>query len=306
MSASPRLEVGLLSLGDGGALPAERHRAIVERAALAERLGFDSLWLGEPLAGGGGPSAPAVVLAAIAARTERLRLGTAVPRVADLDPVRVAEDYATLDGISGGRVELAAGHGPLAGAGDATGPESEEGRARLRETLELVRRLWTETEVTWSGRFRAPLERVTVEPRVVQEPHPPLWIGADGSLASADLAAELGLPLLLPLPSLLAPPAGWASLVARYRERAARYRERAARAGQPARLGACHPVQVGWLLDEAAPCGSPDEVTERILAAREALGLDVELLAFDVEGRPEARVRETLERFGRAVLPHLR
>lgn len=289
----------MLSLGDGGVVPAERHRAIVERAALAERLGFDSLWLGEPLAGDGGPSAPAVVLAAIAARTERLRLGTVVARVADLDPVRVAEDYATLDGISGGRVELAAGPGLLAGAGDATGPESEEGRVRLRETLELVRRLWTETEVTWSGRFRAPLERVTVEPRVVQEPHPPLWIGADGSLASADLAAELGLPLLLPLPSLLAPPAGWASLVARYRERAAR-------AGQPARLGACHPVPVGWLLGEAAPCGSPDEVTERILAAREALGLDVELLAFDVGGRPEPRVRETLERFGSAVLPHLR
>lgn len=341
------LEIGLLSLGDclddpvggGRPTPAARHRAIVESAVLGEQLGFDSVWLGEHHFCDYVLSAPPVVLAAIAARTERLRLGTGVTLLANLDPVRVAEDYATLDGISGGRVELVAGRGILADTYEAFGQKADESRERFRENLELLRRLWTETDVTWSGRFRAPLERVTVEPRPVQRPHPPLWIGGGSSLHSVDLAAELGLPLMLP--SVLAPPIRFAPLVERYRARAAA-------AGHVPRVGACNHVHVGpssqearerwrpyylnylafvdriWtrrelvhpgariemdydrLLGGVALCGSPDEVAERILATREALGLDVQLLMFDLGGLPEPALRETLERFGTAVLPRLR
>jgi alkanesulfonate monooxygenase SsuD/methylene tetrahydromethanopterin reductase-like flavin-dependent oxidoreductase (luciferase family) len=349
-------QIGLLSLGDrledpvggGRPTPAERHRAIVESAVLAEQLGFDSLWLGEHHFCDYVRSAPPVVLAAIAARTERLRLGTGVTLLANLDPVRVAEDYATLDGISGGRVELVAGRGILAETYEAFGQKPEpmirratrESRERFRENVELLRRLWIETELSWSGRFRAPLERVTVEPRPVQQPHPPLWIGGGSSLHSVDLAAELGLPLMLP--TVLAPPAHFAPLVDRYRTRAAR-------AGHPARVGACHhahvaadghaarerwrpyylnylqfvdrvwqhrervhreaPVRLDYdqlLAEGVALCGSPAEVAERMLAARELLGLDVQLLLFDLGGLPEPTLRETLERFAADALPLLR
>lgn len=341
-----RLEVGLLSLGDcladpvggGRPTPAERHRAIVESAVLAERLGFDSIWLGEHHFCDYVLSAPPVVLAAIAARTERVRLGTGVTLLANLDPVRVAEDYATLDGISNGRVELVAGRGILADTYEAFGQKTDESRERFRENLLLLRRLWTESDVAWSGRFRAPLDRVTVEPRPVQQPHPPLWIGGGSSPESVDLAADLGLPLMLP--SVLAPPSAFAPLVERYRERAAR-------AGHPARVGACNHVHVGpdaatarerwrpyyanyldfvariWqrrelvnprrvelryekLLGGVALCGTPAEVAERLLANRAALGLDVQLLMFDLGGLPEPAVREALERFAADALPLLR
>lgn len=347
MATSPPCRIGLLSLGDcledpidgGRPTPAARHRAIVESAVLAERLGFDSVWLGEHHFCDYVLSAPPVVLAAIAARTERLRLGTGVTLLANLDPVRVAEDYATLDGISNGRVELVAGRGILADTYEAFGQKTDESRERFRENLTLLRRLWTETGVTWSGRFRAPLEQVTVEPRPVQQPHPPLWVGGGSSPESVDLAAELGLPLMLP--SVLAPPDRFLPLVERYRERAAR-------AGHVPRVGACNHVHVGadgeaarehwrpyyanylrfvdrvWqrrelvhprarveldderLLGGVAVCGSPSEVAERLLATRALLGLDVHLLMFDLGGLPEPALREALERFGADVLPALR
>jgi len=342
------VQIGVLSLGDclddpvagGRPTPAARHRAIVENAVLAERLGFDSVWLGlHPFCDDVLP-APPVVLAAIAARTGRLRLGTGVTPLASLDPLRVAEDYATLDGISGGRVELVARRGFPADADEPSGPRADESRARFRESLELLRRLWTETDVTWSGRFRTPLERVTVEPRPAQQPHPPLWVAAGRAPESVDLAAELGLPLLLP--NGLAPPERLAALVDRYRERSAR-------AGHAARVGACSPVHVGadarearerWrpyylrslrsggrvrqrqelfhpraqgeldydrrLADGVALCGSAAEVAERILATRERLGLDVQLLLFDLGGLPEPAVRDAMECFGADVLPALR
>jgi alkanesulfonate monooxygenase SsuD/methylene tetrahydromethanopterin reductase-like flavin-dependent oxidoreductase (luciferase family) len=306
----PAPEIGLLSLGDGlddagvgRTTPAERQRAIVARAVLAERLGFDSVWLAGPVPGGAGPAAPAVVLAAIAARTERVRLGAGVTLLAPLDPLRVAEDYATLDGISGGRVEL------LAGCGAASDPlrrRTDESHERFRENVELLRRLWTEAELCWSGRFRAPLERVTVEPRPVQRPHPPLWIEA-GTADAVALAAELGLPLLLPcLGSSLE---RFAPLVDRYRERA----------GAVARVAACHALKVvlpGRAVHEQGDAtsasfhhflgASPAALAERVRAARETLQLDVQLLAFELGGLPEPARRETLERFGAEALPLLR
>jgi alkanesulfonate monooxygenase SsuD/methylene tetrahydromethanopterin reductase-like flavin-dependent oxidoreductase (luciferase family) len=343
-------ELGVLSLGDcladpvSGVRPtdAERHRAIVESAVHAEVLGFDSIWLGEHHFCDYVMSAPPVVLAAIAARTERIRLGTGVTLLANLDPVRVAEDYATLDGISSGRVELVAGRGILADTYAAFGQSVDESRERFRENLELLRRLWTETEVHWSGRFRARLDGVTVEPRPVQQPHPPLWIGGGSSAASVDLAAELGLPLMLP--SVLAPPIRFLPLVERYRERFAKAGHDPGRL----RVGACNHVHVGrasqqarafwrpyyrnyldfveriWthrerthpkarvdfdderLLEGVAICGSPAEVVDRIAATRQALGLDVHLLMFDLGGLPAGELARTLELFAAEVLPQLR
>ena len=182
------MKIGVLSLGDclddpvSGAVtsPAERHRAIVDEGVLAETLGFDSVWLGEHHFCDYVLAAPPVVLAAIAARTTRIRLGTGVTLLANLDPVRVAEDYATVDAISNGRVELSVGRGILVDTYEVFGQKPDQSRERFRENLELLRRLWSERDVTWSGRFRAPLDHVTVEPRPVQRPHPPIWVGGEG------------------------------------------------------------------------------------------------------------------------------
>ena len=344
------MQIGLLSLGDcladpqDGArpTPAARHRAIIDEAVLAESLGFDSVWLGEHHFCDYVLASPPVVLAAIAARTQRVRLGTGVTLLANLDPVRVAEDYATVDAIADGRVELVAGRGILVDTYEAFGQKPDESRERFRENVELLRRLWSETEVTWSGRFRAPLDAVTLEPRPVQRPHPPIWIGGGSSLHSVDLAAELGLPLMLP--SVLAPALDFAPLVARYRSRFAA----AGHDPAGARVGCCHHVHVartsqaareGWrpyylnylrfldrvwtrrelvsakaridldfdrLVETVAICGSPAEVADRIGAARDALGLDVHLAMFDLGGLPSDRVAAAMALYAAEVAPQVR
>ncbi|MGH7290357.1 MAG: LLM class flavin-dependent oxidoreductase [Myxococcota bacterium] len=344
------MDEGLLILGDHLADPhtgmrssqAERHRQFVELGAYSEVLGFDSIWLGEHHLCDYILSSPPVVLAAIAERTRRLRLGTAVTLLGTLDPVRAAEDYATVDALSGGRLEVVAGRGVLKRTYRDFGLDPADSRELYGENVELLLRLWTETDVHWSGTFRAPLDGVTVAPAPVQKPHPPLWIGGGSSFDSIDLAARLGLPLMLP--SVLAPPEAFAPMVERYRERFAAAGHRDA----SPRVGACSHVHVGvdsetarrvwrpyhlnylgWVaglmaqagvnIDSggAAPpsldferlirgpsvCGSPAEVSDRILGMRERLGLDLHIAMFDHGGMPEKLVLETLELFASRVLP---
>jgi alkanesulfonate monooxygenase SsuD/methylene tetrahydromethanopterin reductase-like flavin-dependent oxidoreductase (luciferase family) len=345
---------GLLILGDHLPDPhsgvrvgqAERQRQFVDLGVRAEALGFDSVWLGEHHLCDYILSSPPVVLAAIASLTRTLRLGTAVTLLGNLDPVRAAEDYATVDALSGGRVEVVAGRGVLQRTYRDFGRDPADSRALYRENLELLLRLWTESDVHWSGRFRAPLSGVTVTPAPVQKPHPPLWIGGGSSVESIDLAASLGLPLMLP--SVLAPPQAFAPMVERYRERFAA----SGHARAVPRVGACSHVHVaedsdaarrrwkpyhmnylGWVMgliarggvNAEAPgalartpsleferliagpsvCGSPAEVSDRILAMREALGLDLHIAMFDHGGMPEKLVVETLELFAARVLPEL-
>lgn len=219
------MRTGMLILGDHLADPttgarapaAARYRQIVELGVAAEALGFDLVALGEHHLCDYILSAPPVVLAAIAERTTRIRLGTGVTLLGSLDPVRVAEDYATVDLVSNGRVELVAGRGILRRTYGDFGLDPADSRARFEEGVELLLEVWSREVVHWRGRFRAPLEGVTVQPRPLQAPHPPLWIGGGSSAESVDLAARLGLPLMLP--SVLAPAEAFRPLVERYRER---------------------------------------------------------------------------------------
>jgi alkanesulfonate monooxygenase SsuD/methylene tetrahydromethanopterin reductase-like flavin-dependent oxidoreductase (luciferase family) len=240
------MRLGIVHPAEPEATGAAPEHDPLEAARHLEELGLDALWLGPPA---GGPAAP-IRLAALAARTSRLRLGAALA-LAGHDPVRVAEDWATLDGISGGRVELGVTD-PLAG---------EEDALALRERLELLVRLFEQEEVSWSGSFRPPLERVTVQPRPVQRPHPPAWLLCAGSERAADLAGALGLPLLL---AGELPPEALAPLVGRYRERLAR-------AGRDA-------VPVG-LVSEVR--GRSAEVARRLAALRDAHGLSLHLARLD-------------------------
>jgi alkanesulfonate monooxygenase SsuD/methylene tetrahydromethanopterin reductase-like flavin-dependent oxidoreductase (luciferase family) len=219
------MEVGLLILGDHLADPtsgvrmpaAARYRQMVELGVTAEAAGFALVCVGEHHLCDYILSAPPVVLAAIGERTRRIRLGTGVTLLGSLDPVRVAEDYATVDVLSNGRLELVAGRGILRRTYADFGFDPADSRALFEESLALLLQVWSEPVVTWRGRFRAPLDGVTVQPRPLQQPHPPVWVGGGSSAESIDLAARLGLPLLLP--SVLAAPEVFRPLVDRYRER---------------------------------------------------------------------------------------
>jgi alkanesulfonate monooxygenase SsuD/methylene tetrahydromethanopterin reductase-like flavin-dependent oxidoreductase (luciferase family) len=154
------VDVGLLTLGDVATDPltgsrrthAERHRNIIEQAVRAEERGFTSVHVGEHHFCDYIVSSPPVVLAAIAERTTTLRLSTGVALGVNLDPVRVAEDYATVDAISGGRVEPCIGRGtffPHTFA--AFGQDPRRAHDLFAENIELLLRLWSEDEVHWSG-----------------------------------------------------------------------------------------------------------------------------------------------------------
>jgi alkanesulfonate monooxygenase SsuD/methylene tetrahydromethanopterin reductase-like flavin-dependent oxidoreductase (luciferase family) len=334
--------LGLLSLADDMTDPttgqrasrAERLQQIVDAAVMAEQAGFAHVGLGEHHFGPYILPSPFLLLAAIAARTRRIRLGSAVTLLACLDPVRVAEDLATLDLVSGGRAELTVARGVEPSTMNAFGiTDSDTLRARFDEHLRLLLRLLTEDQVTWSGRFRSPLRDVRLSPRPVQTPHPTISVGGGLSTISCDLAAELGLPLALP--SLFRFPEDYLPIVDRYRAgMAARgWSDRAsvsypsyvhvARTSQEARARwrphleaygrfavECRgsygrPMDYESLLRGPAICGSPAEVIDRIAEINQQLGLAVHYLMLDAGGLPPDQVRDVIDLLGSDVLPRL-
>jgi alkanesulfonate monooxygenase SsuD/methylene tetrahydromethanopterin reductase-like flavin-dependent oxidoreductase (luciferase family) len=327
------MDVYLLILGDhlpdpstGRAVSeADRLRAIVEQAVVAEEAGFSGVAIGEHHFTRYIVSAPELLLATIAARTTTLRLSTGVTLLAHHDPVRVAEELATLDVLSRGRAELIVARG-VSQRTDAAFGVQDDLRARFDENLRLLLRLLEEPHVTWEGKYRSPLVDVTTTPRPVQQPRPLVWIGS-GSAVSADLAVELGLPLMLP--STLRDPGTHRSVVERYREAmsgggrvalpshvfvaptAAGARERwrphlTAYAHFADRWRGDGDVDVDALMEGAAVCGDPGEVTERLNALTALLGLDAQLVMVDIGGLPHEVVLDTIRLFGAEVLPNLK
>ena len=157
------MKLGLMTLGDlmadpvtGGTMsPQERYRMLIDAAVIADETGFHSINVGEHHGLGYEISAPPVLLSAIAERTTSLRLGTAVALLANLDTLRLAEDYATVDVISGGRVEITVGRGNFfASTYTLFGQDVEESRDRFDEALRLLVQLWPGEGLHWEGRFR--------------------------------------------------------------------------------------------------------------------------------------------------------
>jgi alkanesulfonate monooxygenase SsuD/methylene tetrahydromethanopterin reductase-like flavin-dependent oxidoreductase (luciferase family) len=344
------MKVGLLSLGDlvtdpvttQRRSPAQRHRNLVEQAVLAESVGFDMVNLGEHHACDYILSAPAVVLGAIAERTSRLRLSTGVALGVNNDPLRLAEDYATVDALSGGRVEPVVGRGTyfphtFAALGQDPGCAKEV----FAEHVELLVRLWSEEDVHWSGRHRAPLEGVTMHPRPTQMPRPPIWLGAGGSVESVDLAARLGLWLMLP--TVFGTPEQFRPMVDRYCEQWERHGHdlatrrigccthffvapttAAARTAWAPRYhayvqfvsdliawstggrGAVAPFDFDRLTSTIAVCGSPAEAVDRLGRFRDLLSLDTSLLMLDMGGMPDDELFAAIELTGAEVIPQLR
>jgi probable LLM family oxidoreductase len=214
------MQLGLATFADlsSGVSPEQRMRDLIEEAVLAEELGLDVFAIGEHHRPDFLISSPAVALAAIAARTERIRLSSAVTVLSSDDPVRVFQQFAELDLISGGRAEIMAGRGSFTESFPLFGYDLDDYDELFAEKLELLLEIRALTSVTWSGRLRAPLHEAGVWPRPIQDPLP-VWVAVGGTPQSVARAGLLGLPLTLAI--IGGQPERFAPLVALYRRAAA-------------------------------------------------------------------------------------
>ncbi|MEW1721989.1 LLM class flavin-dependent oxidoreductase [Streptomyces sp. NPDC093109] len=313
----------------------DRLREVVDNAVLAEELGFDGYGVGERHERPFISSSPPVVLSHIAARTSTIRLFTAVTTLSLLDPVRAYEDYATLDHLSGGRLELIIGKGNGAAQRDLFDVTPEDQWDRNIESYELFRRLWREEKVTWSGRFRPPLVNAEVWPRPLQRPVR-VWHGSATSERSVDLAAKWGDPIFSA--NVTNPIEPYAALIRHYRERWAHYGHDpaaavvgagtagfyAARTSQEAlrtfrplfearlalqtRMGLepVFPTLEDFVERSSALIGSPQQIIDKVHRYHERFGHQVTHLQADRAGLTADQHRETLELFQSDIAPALR
>jgi probable LLM family oxidoreductase len=192
------MELGLATFADlsSGVSPQHRMRDLLEEAELADELGLDVFAVGEHHRPDFLISAPAVALAAIAARTSQIRLSSAVTVLSSDDPVRVFQEFAEVDLISGGRAEIMAGRGSFIESFPLFGYDLDDYDDLYAEKLGLLLAIRDSNQVTWAGRLRAPLQHAGVWPRPVQDPLP-VWVAVGGSPQSVVRAGSLGLPLTL-------------------------------------------------------------------------------------------------------------
>ncbi|MFC8592644.1 LLM class flavin-dependent oxidoreductase [Streptomyces atroolivaceus] len=326
-----------------GELPsaAERFHEVIETGAAAERLGFDAYAIGERHAGPFLSSSPGVILGALAARTSTIRLLTGVTVVAILDPVRVAEEFATLDQIARGRLELVVGKGAEAGHFSLFGLDEERQWDLQKEKYELLRRLWSEEGVDWDGEFRPPLKNVTTVPRPYAGP-PRIWHGSATSLNSPELAARHGDPLFTA--NAIQPREAYARLIAYYRQRfeaygrdpadarvaagsgglliadttrkaVERYKElyeaKVAQSFKPhleGRAGYNTPFRTieDAMADGPQLIGSPQQIIDKILGFHAVYRHDLQSLTVDGFGLSHGEQLETLQRFAEEIAPVVR
>jgi probable LLM family oxidoreductase len=321
----------------GATIDAEQRLAdLLEEIELADRIGLDVFGVGEHHRPDFAVSAPAVVLAAAAARTERIRLTSAVSVISSDDPVRVFQDFATLDLLSHGRAEIMAGRGSFVESFPLFGLDLEDYDELFAEKLDLLLAARDAEIVEWGGgRHRAPIDGRGVYPRPLQDPLP-VWLAAGGNPPSAVRAGRLGLPLALAIiggmPERFA---GFAEL----------HRRAAADAGHPPpplsinshgyiaptaeqaveesyppfkammdRIGR----ERGWppmtpqdyaaarTLRGANFVGSPQDVVDKILFQHEVFGHQRFLLQFSVGTLPHDQVMRSIELFGTEVAPIVR
>src|SRR3954451_25249567 len=333
------MELGLATFADlpAGMSPQQRMRNLLEEARLADELGIDVFAIGEHHRPDYLISAPSVALSAVAAITERIRLSSAVTVLGSEDPVRVVQQFAEIDLISGARAETMAGRGSFIESFPLFGKDLDDYDDLYLENLELLLALRDSTHVTWSGRFRAPLENAGVWPRPVQDPLP-VWVAVGGSPQSVVRAATLGLPLTIAIIG---------GELERFVPLVELYREAWAAAGQDpaaARVAINTPTFVGESAEAAdrrfAPgylevmnrigrergwgpsglpqfhalrspqgalaAGSAEEVAEKILYGHELFGHQRYLGHISVGAVAHADVLRAMERFGTEVAPVVR
>ena len=337
----PTLEFGLDTFlpvtVDQAGLPISGDQVIrntVAEAILADAVGIDSFNIGEHYRTEFMDSAGHVVLAAIASRTERIRLGTSVTVLSTQDPVRLYTDFATLDAVSNGRAQLIVGRGSLTESFPLFGFDLADYEELFEEKLDLLVRLLRDQPVTWAGNFRSALTNEFVSPPI-PEGHIPTWVGVGGSPQSVVRAARFGLPLMLAIiagkPERFAPyvelykraleqhgqqdlPIGVHSLgfVADTDEEALEiqwpyYKEQFEWA---ARERGWRPPTYEQFLAEvdhgSMYVGSPETVADRIATTMQTLSLSRFDLLYAVGRVPHGRRMATIELYGREVIPRVR
>ena len=327
------MEFGLVTFADVGSAigPRERLADLLEEFRLADELGLEVFGVGEHHRADFAVSAPAVVLAAAAARTERIRLASAVTVLSSDDPVRVFEEFATVDNLSGGRAEIWAGRGSFTESFPLFGYDLEDYDALFAEKLELLLEIRANERVTWSGRHRAPLDDAGVYPRPVQDPLP-VWIAVGGTPTSVVRAGRLGLPLILAI--IGGQPERFAPLIELYRRAAAQsghgdlpvainthafvgddrahfaphYMRMMGRIGRERGWPPMTPQQYEALRSPrgALAAGDAEEVAQKILFEHELFGHDRYLAQMAAGEVPHLEVMHSIERFGTEVVPLVR
>lgn len=309
-------------------------RNAVEEAVLAEAVGIDSFNIGEHYRTEFMDSANHVVLAAIAGRTDRIRLGTAVTVLSTQDPVRLYTDFATLDAVSNGRAQLIVGRGSLTDSFPLFGFDLTDYEELFEEKLDLFVRLLREQPVTWSGNFRSLLTDQVVSPPI-PEGHLPTWVGVGGSPQSVIRAARFGLPLMLAI--IGGRPERFAGHVELY-QRALKQFERPELPVGLHSLGFiaatdAEALEIQWpyykeMFEWAARergwrpptyeqflaevdhgsmyVGSPETVAQRIAATMQTLSLNRFDLLYAVGRVPHEQRLATIELYGRDVIPRVR
>jgi probable LLM family oxidoreductase len=219
--------------------PVDRMQHLLEEIELADKVGLDVFGIGEHHREEFLDSAPVVILAAAAARTKTIRLTSAVTVLSAADPVRVFQEFATLDLISRGRAEIVAGRGSFVEAYPLFGLSLEDYDSLFEEKLDLLLAIRENTHVQWSGKHRPPLTGQAVYPRPLQNPLP-IWVGVGGTPTSFIRAGLLGLPLMVAIIG---------GEPERFRPLVDLYREAGRRAGHPAERLTVGLHSIGFLAD---------------------------------------------------------
>ncbi len=318
--------------------PSEAIQHLLERIETADRVGLDVFGVGEHHRAEFLDSAPSVILAAAAARTKRIRLTSAVTVLSAADPVRVFQQFATLDLISQGRAEMVVGRGSFTESFPLFGLDFNDYDALFAEKLDLLLQLRAEERITWSGKFRPALNNQAVYPRPLQA-EMPIWVGVGGTPESFVRAGLLGLPLMV---------AVIGGETHRFRRAVELYRAAGAQAGHAPEklkvglhsLGYVAPSREeavkdyfpgyaetftrigrerGWppvsreRFDDqngrtgALLVGDPDEVGEKILRHAEALG-GIDRLTFQMDNAklPREKLLRSIELIGERIKPALK
>lgn len=321
---------------------ADFYRSQLDLIVESEQLGFDEAWLTEHhfIDDGYSPSLFPIG-AAIAARTERIRIGTFLLLLPLHNPVRVAEDTATLDIISGGRFDLGVGLGYRPGEFDDQGIPARQRASRMQESLPLLQRLLSGETVTFDGKYST-LTDIRISPPVVQQPHPPIWVGGTAPKA-VERAAAMGMHFLsggpgstaiyddalrargheprdfhvaATVPTYVAPTReqAWAIAAEPLRYMANSYLQWTSEAsGVPAaELPTLPPAdeiartQSMDFFGEDMMVGSPDDVIEKLEAHRRRARLTHLVSGMALPGMPATQIRSSMQLFAREVIPHFR
>ncbi|EFU43770.1 luciferase-like protein [Paenibacillus vortex V453] len=316
---------------------AQRLREVVEEIVLADQVGLDVYGVGEHHRKDYAASSPAVVLAAAASQTKWIRLTSAVTVLSSADPVRVFQDFATLDAISNGRAEIMAGRGSFIESFPLFGYDLSHYDELFEEKLELLLKIRESEKVTWSGGHRPAIQNLGVYPRPVQNPLP-VWIGSGGNSESVVRAGLLGLPLVLAI--IGGSPLQFAPLVKLYKEAAAHAghdvsklpigshshgfiaedTEMAADKFFPSTQASMNVLgrERGWgyydrasfdaarSFEGALYVGDPETVAQKIIHLRKHVGITRFMLHVPVGTMPHDEVMRAIELLGTEVAPRVR